>query len=51
MEISAQLDSVSTDLNDLTEFFNTTKNVWEWKRCESVILKNKVFIIKKLAKG
>lgn len=51
MKISAQLDSVSTDLNDLTEFLNTTKNVSEWKKCESVILRKQGFYYQQISPG
>ncbi|MGB3266603.1 MAG: helix-turn-helix domain-containing protein [Microcoleus sp.] len=38
MENSAQLDSKSTDLKELTEFINSTKNVREWKKGQAVKL-------------
>jgi transposase len=37
MEISAQLDSISTDLIDLTEFIESTNNIKEWKKGQAVI--------------
>lgn len=38
MEISAELDSISMDLIDLTEFINSTNNLREWKRGQAVRL-------------
>ena len=38
MESSVQLDSISTDLIELTEFINSTNNVREWKKAQAVRL-------------
>ena len=38
MQNSAQLDSISTDLNELTDFINSTNHVKEWKKGEAVKL-------------
>jgi hypothetical protein len=36
MEISAQLDSMSTNLIDLTEFIDSTNNIKEWKKVKQL---------------
>lgn len=39
MEISAQVDTGVSELDELKEFINPTQNIREWKRCKSVILR------------
>ncbi|MCT7991971.1 IS630 family transposase [Laspinema olomoucense] len=39
MEISAQVDTGVSELDELKEFINQTQNIREWKRCKSVILR------------
>ncbi len=38
MEISVQLDTISTDFLDLTEFIDSTNNIREWKKSQAVRL-------------